>query len=236
VPQEPTKPDIAEYARLLSLAVHELRTPASVVGGYLRMLQSDASGPTTEHQRRMIDEAGKSCERLVAIIGELGEIARLDRHETPVAQTRIDIFQLVREAAVTVRTAEGRAAICRFLGASSGASCRGDAARLGAAFSSLLTAIAREQGDPATLTIDCRIVEGDGARTAVVLAARGDDADDLFERPRRAFDEGRGGMGLSLPIARRVVEAHGGRVWSPVSRGNDDPSRHSAVAISIPIT
>ena len=29
------------YPQLLSLAVHEFRTPASVVGGYLRMLQRD---------------------------------------------------------------------------------------------------------------------------------------------------------------------------------------------------
>ena len=30
-----------DYPTLISLAVHELRTPASVVGGYLRMLQRD---------------------------------------------------------------------------------------------------------------------------------------------------------------------------------------------------
>ena len=30
-----------DYPRLMSLAVHEFRTPASVVGGYLRMLQRD---------------------------------------------------------------------------------------------------------------------------------------------------------------------------------------------------
>ena len=29
------------------------------------------------------------------------------------------------------------------------------------------------------------------------------------------FDEWRGGCGLSLPIARRVINAHGGAVWAP---------------------
>src|SRR5918912_1241470 len=52
------------YPQLLSLAVHELRTPASVVGGYLRMLQRDTEPAMSERQRRMIDEAEKSCQRL----------------------------------------------------------------------------------------------------------------------------------------------------------------------------
>ena len=31
------------------------------------------------------------------------------------------------------------------------------------------------------------------------------------------FDEWRGGCGLSLGVARRVIEAQGGRIWSPVA-------------------
>ena len=74
------------YTQLLSLAVHEFRTPASVVGGYLRMLQRDADVPLSQRQRRMIDEAERSCQRLVALIGELSEIQKLDA----------DLIQLAR--------------------------------------------------------------------------------------------------------------------------------------------
>ncbi len=42
---------VAEYTRLISLAVHEMRTPASVVAGYLRMLQGAATPPLGERQR-----------------------------------------------------------------------------------------------------------------------------------------------------------------------------------------
>jgi len=28
------------------------------------------------------------------------------------------------------------------------------------------------------------------------------------------FDEWRGGSGLSLPVARRILGGHGGRIWS----------------------
>jgi signal transduction histidine kinase len=44
------------------------------------------------------------------------------------------------------------------------------------------------------------------------------------------FDDLRGGSGLALPIARRVIEAHGGRMWSPPGE-----SRTPAAAVAIPL-
>src|SRR5205085_9699381 len=58
------------YSQLLSLAVHEFRTPASVVGGYLRMLQADTESALSERQRKMIADAARSCGRLVELINE----------------------------------------------------------------------------------------------------------------------------------------------------------------------
>src|SRR5262249_56940485 len=76
-PDGPARP-LGSDPQLLSLAVHEFRTPASVVGGYLRMLQRDADPPLSERQRRMVDEAEKSCARVVAIVAQLGDIGKLD--------------------------------------------------------------------------------------------------------------------------------------------------------------
>ena len=101
-------PVIESYARLLSLAVHEFRTPASVVGGYLRMLQRDTAQPLNERQRKMIDEAEKSCARLVALINELSEISKLDAGTAAVKQDTFDLFQIVREVAAGVHEAQDR--------------------------------------------------------------------------------------------------------------------------------
>ncbi len=87
------------YPQLISLAVHELRTPASVVGGYLRMLQRDSDPPLGERQRKMIDEAAKSCGRLVELVAELSDIGKLDAGLTTIAQEPLDFFSLVDDVA-----------------------------------------------------------------------------------------------------------------------------------------
>ena len=99
---------VAEYTRLMSLAVHELRTPTSVVGGYLRMLQKDTSAELSERQRRMIDEAEKSCARLAALIGELSDLSKLDAGTAAVKTERFDIFQLVVEVAQEIHEGQDR--------------------------------------------------------------------------------------------------------------------------------
>jgi signal transduction histidine kinase len=239
VSEDPTRqgPEaVAEYARLLSLVVHELRTPTSVVAGYLRMLHGENSGPTTEHQRRMIEEAEKSCERLVTIINEIGEVARLDTGSLPVRTTSTDVFELVREVSGDVRTAEHGAVTVRFLGPDRGAMCLADRARLGAAFSAFMTAIAREQTDDATLAVERRILSENGASRALIVMARHEIAPDLYSKPPEPINERRGGLGLALPIARRVVEAHGGRVWSPLLEATPGSPQHTVVVTSFPLT
>src|SRR5882724_11620242 len=96
------------YPPLLSLAVHELRTPASVVGGYLRMLQKDQNPPMSERQLHMIDEAEKSCARLVAIVAELSEIGKLDSGVVRFAQRPFDLFSLIGDLAELVHEGSDR--------------------------------------------------------------------------------------------------------------------------------
>lgn len=237
MPQDPGREsDVAANARLLSLAVHELRTPASVVAGYLRMLLAEASGPTTEHQRRMIEEAEKSCDRLIAIVNEMGEVARLDTGALPIKSAPTDLFELLREVSGSVRTAEQAPVDVRFAGPERGAVCTADRARIGVAFSALMSAIAREQSENASLVIETRLDEDAGARHALIVMSRTGAAPDLSKRPREPLNERRGGLGLALPIARRVVEAHGGIVWSPASEAKGSEPVHTVIAMRFPLT
>src|ERR1700676_2500688 len=94
--------------QLISLATHELRTPVGVVGGYLRMLARDPDRALNERHRKMIDEAEKSCARLVALIAELSDIAKLDAGLIAIGRQPLDLFELIEEVANTVHEAEDR--------------------------------------------------------------------------------------------------------------------------------
>jgi signal transduction histidine kinase len=222
------------YSRLLSLAVHEFRTPASVVGGYLRMLQHDGDQPLSERQRKMIDEAEKSCARLVSLISELSEISKLDGGTAPFKEEPIDLFELVREVAAGVHEAGDREVHLAVRGQVSGARLEADPMRIRAALEAFFRAILREQPSRATVAADCRRGP-DGA--AVIVVARDTDVQRSYDAPQAPFDEKRGGLGLLVPIACRIVARYGGRVWSPALPGQTEsglPGR-SALVFSVPL-
>jgi signal transduction histidine kinase len=71
--------------------------------------------------------------------------------------------------------------------------------------------------------------------SAVIVVAEDSNVQTAYNAPRSPFDEKRGGMGLALPLARRVIERHGGRVWSPAG----DPETAEvkrAVIVDVPLT
>src|SRR5262245_41615082 len=120
---------VDRYIQLLSLAVHEFRTPIGIVGGYLRMLQRSPE-ELRETQREMIDEAEKSCARLVALIAEMSDIGKLDAGLIPLARQPLDVFALVADVATHVHEARERDVHLEIRGVEGGASLEGDNGRL----------------------------------------------------------------------------------------------------------
>jgi signal transduction histidine kinase len=209
------------YPRLISLAVHELRTPASVVSGYLRMLQRDTEEPLGARHRKLVDEAEKSCARLVTLLASLSEVAKLDEGGIPMAARNTDLFPLVAEVAEGVHEAADREVRLEVRGQSSGAAIAGDQDRLRSAFGAIFHAILREKPGPCTVVVDRRIVTEPDRNSALIVVADAAAVQAAYEAPAGRFDEKRGGVGLSLPLARRVIEAHRGRLWSPAPGGVD---------------
>jgi signal transduction histidine kinase len=86
------------------------------------------------------------------------------------------------------------------------------------------------------MVADRRVETRDGRACAVIVVAEEASVQDAYDRPAGPFDEHRGGLGLTLPLARRVIEGHGGRLWSPAAAADNDPLTRGSAIISLPIT
>jgi signal transduction histidine kinase len=224
------KPLEDTYAQLLSLAVHEFRTPVSVVSGYLRMLQRDTESPLNERQRHMISEAERSCAHIGTLIADLSEISKIDSHAVSLARDAIDLFQLIAEVAAGMHESEDRGVRLAVAREGVGARTMGDSARLRSAFAAIFRAILREQASGTTVVVELRVTEETAGRSAVVVVVPEDRVQAAYAAVQTEFNEKRGGLGLALPIAGRIIRAHGGRISELEGAGK------GAALISLPLT
>ena len=216
-PQGPTDPTDARWPKLLSLAVHEFRTPITVVAGYIRMLLKDRAGPITDQQRRLLEEAEKSCGRLSALVAEMSDLSNLEGGTASVNRATVDARTLLAEVVGALPPLPDRDVAVE-LQPGDPAPLQGDATRLRTALTSLIVALRRELVTADRLLVNVRT--GTVGDTPSVIVAIGDAeqlpgilAVDPAMLPR--FDEWRGGSGLSLAVARRVLGQHGGALLGP---------------------
>ncbi|HSD55991.1 MAG TPA: CHASE domain-containing protein, partial [Candidatus Saccharimonadales bacterium] len=84
---------------LLSLASHQLRTPATVVKQYVGMLLQGYAGQLSQQQMDMLDSAYESNERQLEIINQLLYVARMDAGRIKLKREKTDLAKLMRDVA-----------------------------------------------------------------------------------------------------------------------------------------
>jgi nitrogen fixation/metabolism regulation signal transduction histidine kinase len=150
----------------------------------------------------------------------------------------VDVFALVADVAEHVQEGRDRDVRLEVRG-ESGAETIGDRSRLRDAFSAVFRAILREKAGPALVIAERRRALAGGASTAVVVIGDESNVQTAYERNHSAFDERRGGLGLALPLARRVIEGHGGSIWSPEpsgATGDSDAIARGSAIVRLPMT
>src|SRR4029078_12265843 len=116
----------------------------------------DTEHPLSDRHRKMVEEAERSCARLVALIGELNEISKLDDLLTPLPEEQFDLFALMREVAGETHEAADRGVQLKVRGPASRAPLKGDLVRVHRALGSLVRAVLREQQDNGVVIAECR--------------------------------------------------------------------------------
>jgi len=204
----------SEFMQNLS---HELATPLTPITGYLKMLRSEKMGPLTEQQARALESMALSVERLSRTIDNLVDFASLEGGSSSVNRAEFEVAALVKavfddakakaKARRTHLTQVGRATHAAF----------GDERKLRQALSNLIDnaikfsphgseVLVRVLEEPQRLVFEV-YDQGEG-----VMPEEGARVFEPFFHADRGGDERAPGAGLGLPVARQIVEAHGGKV------------------------
>lgn len=195
-------PDAALSA-LLSLASHELRGPTGVVRGYLRMLDVDSTLGT--RPRKVIGDAMRAADKLVGLLDEIGDLARLKDGAVPLTLKSLSLHSVLNQAVQAV-TLPASHDIELDVVAPSDVRMRVDETRLREAFCTLIFVLARAQGGATTIELRLSRTKSGAVITVTPhTLGRGKIIDQPVELTR-------GGSGFLLPIADAVVQAHGGRL------------------------
>jgi signal transduction histidine kinase len=213
-----------KWPKLLSLAAHELRSPLTVVGGYIRMLLKDRAGPLTEQQRRLMEEAEKSCGRLSMLVAEVSELAHLESGKAAFNRSTVDVQTILADTIRDLPELPDRTVSIDLMVDEDvpPAGVQGDPVRLKAAFSAILNALRREIVASDRLSVRLQTTTYEDRPVLRILigeAVRIDQLASLTPADLGTFDEWRGGNGLALPAARRIIETHGGHITSPSDDG-----------------
>jgi two-component system sensor histidine kinase AtoS len=217
-----------ECQKLLALVAHEMRSPGAVVAGYLRMLKGPSTSEMPGREQKMIEEANRSCSRLLHIVQELSDFGELSANGD-LQRAPLPVFTLCDEV---VQTASGEGSDVTFVveDADRAVMVDGHEMRLRQAMAALVASIVRERG---TAPVEARAFVHRG-NAPLALIAFGEPgsvqcAADVIRHQQAPFDRWRGGMGLSLPIAHRIIEAHHGSLWTM-------PGSRATCALSLPLS
>jgi signal transduction histidine kinase/HAMP domain-containing protein len=210
----------------LSMAAHELRTPLSVITGYLSMLQ-DGSIPPSKAEQPLRVLMGKATE-LNSIVDDLLTAARIEGGTVPTDAKTLDLREMARQA---IGRAEARAGLLRaeitYGEPDEPVAVTADREQLARIIDNLVNnALTYSAGRP---WVKLSVV-GEGG-PALIIEDRGvgiarDKQDKIFERFFRIDDPGLGpqpGTGLGLFISRELAERHGGSLtleFSELGRGS----------------
>jgi signal transduction histidine kinase len=204
--------------QLLSLIAHELRSPAAVAAGYLRLLLREDVAHIPDRARHMIEEADRSCGRILHLVREVADLAELaGRRDAIESISTVPVFSVCDEVVQQLAACGGDGtATFSCDGQDQQTLVKGDATQLKRALSSLVAAILRERG-AAPLEVSGFVDLDGGASHAVV--ALGDPGlglrrNEILTSRDATFDRWRGGTGMSVPIACRILDGYGGRIWS----------------------
>ena len=192
-------------------ASHELRSPLTVISGYLETLAGDAELPVD--LRPPLDEMRRQAARMTSIISDLLELSRLEASDEQVVGEPVDVAALVATLRKDVLARQSRPAEVK-VEVEPGSRLVGDPGLIHSAFYNLVDNAAKYTPVDGSMLLRWW-TDASGGHFSVSDTGPGIPAEHLPRLTERFYrvDPGRsratGGSGLGLAIVKHVLLRHG---------------------------
>ena len=204
----------AMKTNLVATVSHELKSPLTGVRMALHLLLEGSLGPLTPRQQDMVASARDDAERLLRILNDLLDRARLDEGATALHREVVTAEALVQEVVVDFAETVASAGLNLTTDVDSNLPrISVDVPRIRHVFANLISNAIKHSPPAGQIVLRARhaaddhlefSVHDDGPGIAPEFHAR------IFERFFRVPGQTKGGVGLGLSICREIVLAHGG--------------------------
>jgi PAS domain S-box-containing protein len=206
----------------IALVSHEMRTPLTVIIGGLITISQDGDRLKDEERKQLIDDAIAESEELSHILDNLLELSRSQAERLKLTRTTVSIADIINKVVTRFRKKSSH----RFetdlppdlpL-------IEADPLRIERVIYNLLqNAVKYSPTDKDIKLLAAR-------QTSAILVGVSDHGEGIadgdmeslfnpFQRARQAKENCTKGVGLGLVVCRRLVEAHGGRIWLESKQG-----------------
>jgi two-component system OmpR family sensor kinase len=213
---------------------HELRTPLTIIRGEGEIALRGSNKKVAEY-KRSIERIVEQAKHLALLVNDLLFIARQGAGAARLNLQPIDLSELLQKVCGDARViAHGKDVDVAFVNGAANDTVRGDPARLRQLFLVLLDNAVRYSKSEGAVRVETERTRGE---VTVRVSDRGigippEELEGIFERFRRgghAADMNEEGLGLGLPVAKAIVEAHKGRI-EMASR----PGEGTTVTVALP--
>jgi PAS domain S-box-containing protein len=222
--------EFADVRKLfLEMAAHDIRNPLSVIRGLTETIVERWDQLSDEMKVHLADRVRDNAATVTAMVTRMLETTDLMSMTKEIRPEPLDLAALVRPLAEDLAVASGR----QIRVATSGAAVvHADRLRIGELLANLLENALAYSPPPEPVDVYMRIA---GDSVVVSVRDRGpgipDDKRELvFHRMTRLVESNDAGFGLGLYICRRIVEAHGGRIWI-----DSRPGEGSSFSFTLPL-
>ena len=222
-------------SEFLKLASHELRTPVSLIRGYLSMFEAGDLGELTERGKHALSVLDAQARELNVLVAEMLEAARLEDGATTLSQQDVDLRTAAAEAVQLVRVKASPDHRLTLLTPSQPLRVVADRNRLSIILHNLLDNAVKYSPDGGEIVCEVR---GAAGWAEVVVRDHGlgiepEQLDQLFSRFGRVVTNETAhirGSGLGLYLARELARLQGGDIDV-----ESEPGRGSTFTLRVPM-